>query len=268
MRKILISFSLFFIAFMGVFTLDSEGATIRINAPKNLLELSPGETYSGEIVCENPTDEEARVKIYLEDWAYTPGGTGEKKFTPIGTTPLSASPWITFAPVEEVVKPFGRTTVRYTVKVPAEAKGGYYSVLFFETILGTAPTEEGATVLVTGRVGALFFIEIKGTAVRNGLIKNVEVKPPFENKPMEILTTFQNTGNVDITLGGNFLILDAEGLVKARGELNKIYTFPGATESGKTQWVGRLPKGTYQALLTYDLGKGKNLVEEKTFMVD
>jgi len=58
---------------------NAEAATIRISAPKVILELSPGETYSGEIVAENPTEDENKVKIYLEDWAYQSGGTGEKR---------------------------------------------------------------------------------------------------------------------------------------------------------------------------------------------
>ena len=84
---------------------------------------------------------------------------------------------------------------------------------------------------------------------------------------MEISTTFHNKGNVDITLAGNFLIMDAEGKVLGRGDLNKIYTFAGSTESGKTQWVGRLPKGPYELLITYDLGKGKTIVREETLNI-
>jgi hypothetical protein len=73
---------------------------------------------------------------------------------------------------------------------------------------------------------------------------------------------------VDISLGGNFLIMDAEGKIQGRGDLNKIYTFPGGVEVGKTQWVGRLPKGIYDALITYDLGAGKTLVEEKKLTIE
>ena len=245
----------------------AEAATIRISTPRVELELSPGETYSGEIIAENPGDEEVKAKLYLEDWAYSPGGTGEKKFTPVASTPLSASKWITFNPTEEVIKPFGRITARYTVTVPQEARGAYYSVLFFETLLGTATDEEGVNVLVAGRIGALFFVQVKGTVDRKGEIKSLELKAPEGNKPLEISTTFQNSGNVDIALGGNFLIMDAAGKVQGRGDLNKLYTFPGSAETGSTQWVGRLPKGSYQVLLTYDLGKGKNLVEEKALVV-
>lgn len=259
--------ALFFLVFLCFFS-EAHAATIRINSPKIQLELSPGESITGEIAAENPTEEPTRARIYLEDWTYNAGGTGQKHFSPMGSTPHSASKWITFSPTDEELKPFGRTVVHYTIKVPNDAKGAYYSVLFFETLLGKASDEEGASVNVAGRIGALFFIEIKGANERKGEIQSVVIKPPFENKPLVITTTFRNSGAVDIALGGNFLIMDPEGKVKARGDLNKIYTFPGDAESGTTEWVGRLPRGTYQALLTYDLGKGKTLVEEKTFVAD
>jgi hypothetical protein len=85
---------------------------------------------------------------------------------------------------------------------------------------------------------------------------------------MAITTNFSNTGTTDITMGGNFLVMDAEGRIKARGDLSKIYTLPGSQATGKTEWVGRLPKGAYQVLLTYDLGKGQSLVQEKTLRVE
>ncbi len=260
---------LFFLSLISLCLIASasQAATIRISTPKVELQLAPGESYSGEIVSENPGDEEIKAKIYVEDWVYTPGGTGEKKFTPVGTTPLSASKWIVYSPAEETIKPFGRITVRYTVTVPPEAKGCYYSALFFETFIGSMKEEEGVNVMVAARIGALFFIEVKGTVDRKGEIQSVEIEPPKGNKPMEISTTFHNSGNVYITLGGNFLIMDPEGKIQGRGDLKKIYTFPDSTENGKTQWVGRLPKGSYQLLITYDLGKGKSLVEEKTLAI-
>lgn len=244
-----------------------EAATIRVSAPKVQLQLAPGETYSGEITAENPTEEDIKVKMYLEDWVYAPGGTGEKNFTPVGSTPLSAAKWIVFSPTEDSIKPFGRTVVRYTIKVPEDAKGTHYAVLFFETFLGVSKNEEGVNVLVAGRIGSLFYVQVKGSAKIQGEIASVELKPLEGNKPLQIVTKFRNTGNVDVTLGGNFLIMDAAGKVCGRGDLNKIYTFPGATESGKTEWIGHPVKGNYQIILTYDLGEGKNLVEERTLTV-
>ncbi len=244
-----------------------QAATLRISAPKVQLELAPGASTTGEITVENPTEEDTRVRIYIEDWVYAAGGTGEKIFSPSGTTARSAAGWITFSPAEEVLKPFGRTTVRYTIQVPPDAKGAHYAVLFFEAILGVAKDEEGVNVLVSGRIGSLFYLEAAGSTVREGRVKEVTLDPPQGNRPLEIKTVFENTGDTDITVGGNFLVMDTDGQIHARGDLNRIYTFPGTTEPGSTQWVGRLSSGAYQVLLTYDLGKGKSLVEEKSLTI-
>lgn len=266
MKKIFYSLALFLFLLIS-FSSASQAATIRINAPKIELELAPGETYTGEILAENPDEGEVETRLYLEDWVYADNGSGEKNFTPASSTPLSASGWINFNPSKEKLPAFGRMTVRYTITVPPDAKGSYYSVLFFETILGNAKDEEGVNVLVAGRIGALFLVQVKGTVNRDGVIKNIVMRNPEGNKPLEIDTTFQNTGNTDITLGGNFLIMDTEGKVLGRGDINKVYTLAGMEATRTTQWIGRLSPGSYQVLLTYDLGKGKTLVEEKTLVI-
>ena len=244
-----------------------EASTIRISQPKIELDVEPGVSYSGELGIENPDAEEIKIRIYNEDWEYTAGGTGEKRFSPAGTLPLSASKWITFSPADTTLPPYGKGVVRYTLKVPEDAKGAFYSVLFLETLLGTSQDEEGVSVLVAGRVGALFFVRVKGTTDRKGELKSVKVQAPEGSKPLQIETTFKNTGNVDITLAGNLLLMDTEGKVLGRGDLNKIYTLPGGLETRVSQWVGRLPKGKHDLLLTYDLGEGKTLVKDETVVI-
>ncbi len=259
--------ALIFIFSFILMPLSAEAKILRISAPKVELELSPGENYSGEIGVENPDREPMGLSAYTEDWVYAAGGTGEKKFLPAGTDVYSASKWIHFSTPAGILKPFGKEVVRYTVNVPADAKGSYYSVLFFETRLGDAKEMDGSNVLVAGRIGALFFIRIKGTTQQAGEVKSIQIKPPVENQPMEITTTFQNTGNVDITLNGTFLVMDTEGKVLGRGDLVTIYTFPGATETRKSQWIGKLPKGSHELVLTYDLGLGKAIVKEEILII-
>ncbi len=264
MKKIFIS-GFFGVALLGVSILG-HAATLTINTPKVDIDTEAGSTVSGEITVENPTDTVASLKAYLEDWMYV-SGEGDKKFAPPGTMPLSASPWITFATPEPTIPPFGRIIVRYTVRVPEGAAGAHYSVLFFETVIGNMPNEEGVSVDVAGRIGSLFIVEAKGSVIRDGQIVSLEIALPEGNKPMEIHTTFKNTGNVHIPLEGSFLILDEEGQVRARGDLSKLYAFPDQTVDGKTQWVGRLPKGNYTMIATFNLGKGKSLVEERAFAI-
>ena len=38
--------------------------------------------YSGEAEVENPTEDELKTRIYLEDWKYKGNGSGEKDFGP------------------------------------------------------------------------------------------------------------------------------------------------------------------------------------------
>jgi hypothetical protein len=261
------------ISFIGVsaalHSVPAEAAVIRVTQPKIELELAPGEVYSGESEVENPTEEELELTIYLEDWEYKNNGSGEKNFGPPGTMKYSASKWITYAPASSKLKPFSKQVVRYTVTVPPDASGGYYSVLFFENTIGSMPdpNQEGASIRVAGRVGAIFMIRVKGTVMRTGEIAAVKITPPAGNAPMEIETTFQNTGNVDIALGGNLLIMDAEGRVVGRGDLNKIYTLPGSLDTRTSQWVGRLAKGSYDLLLTYDMGQGQAIVKEEKIVI-
>ena len=263
--RIVLAF-LFTVVAQALFSYEAQAMTIRISNPKIELELSPGETTTGEIEAENPTPDAVKLRVYPEDWTYA-NGIGEKIFKPAGTMPLSASNWIRVTPSDTVLQPFSKIKANYSIAVPADAKGAYFTVVFFETSLGTAKNDEGVSVLVAGRVGALIFVRVKGTVNRKGEIEEVRVSPPEGNKPMEILTRFKNSGNIDISLTGNFLILAADGKVLGRGNLNTINTFPGVVESRSTQWVGRLPKGTHTLLLTYDLGKGETIVREEPFTV-
>ena len=68
-------------------------------------------------------------------------------------------------------------------------------------------------------------------------------------------------------VAGNFLIMDSDGNAVGRGEFSKIFTFPDMTAGSTTQWIGRLPAGKYQLILTYDLGAGKTIVQEKNLIV-
>ena len=263
---------IFFISLGSCYAATPEGgggSVLKISIPKLELSLTRGERHAGEIEVENPTDKDIEVKVYVEDWIYKPDAGGQKDFGPAGTMPFSASKWITYAPSEVKLAPFSKKSVRYTVTVPQGASGGNYSVLFFECTIGSVPdpAEQGAFVRVAGRIGSLFLVRIKDTIERKGEISLVKIWPPSGNAPMEIETTFKNAGNVDVTLGGNLLIMDGEGKVVGRGDLAKMYTLPGNSSTRKTQWVGRLPKGVYDVLLTYDLGEGKAIVKEEKISI-
>lgn len=229
-----------------------------INKSKIRLSIAPGKAEYGDIIVENQSSEPRSMRVYLSDWDYLPAADGTKEFLPIGSTPLSSAAWISFSPAEFTLPPFSKQKIDYSVKVPANASGGYYAALFFESIFGKAqPAKEGMQVgmnLVI-RIATLFYIDVEGTVKRAALIDNLSFKKDVQNSRYSIGLDFRNTGNVDISAGGTFHIMDDKGMVIARGEFNNIYTFPAANAKLVATLKEGLPEGKYDLVFTLNLGK-------------
>lgn len=252
-------FILFYCLVSSYFSFTYAAGIIELNQPKIRLSILPGSSKSGVIEVKNPNPEPKVVKVYLEDWFYTTGGDGSKIFKPTGTSELSASDWISFVPSEFNIPAYGVQYVNYMVRVPFNVTGGHYSILFFEVGL-SKPGEIGngeAGISLAVRLATLFYIEPEGTIRRNVQLENLSLVRKSKDKPLEIDVDFKNTGNVDITAGGSFHIMDNEGVIYARGEFNDVYTFPGDTAKLTTTWKEPIPKGKYDLVLTVDIGKAQ-----------
>ena len=243
-----------FIAVLFLLPPQSQAVGIlRAMPAKVRLSIAPGSAKTGTISVENPTDSVKYVKAYLEDWFYLPEADGSKDFKPAGTTELSCANWISFVPAEFNLPPFGKQAINYSVKVPEGANGGHYAILFLEN---TAPQmEEGGVGLgLAIRMGCLFYIEPEGTIKRTAEFNNLKLEKKHQ-EPLTINLDFTNTGNVDLTVGGSFNIIDKKGLVLARGEFNDVYTFPAGAAVLTSGWKETIPKGKYDLVLTFNLGK-------------
>lgn len=203
------------------------------------------------------------MRVYLEDWFYAPEGDGSKSFAPAATTARSCSSWISFSPEEFNIPPKGEQRVSYKVNVPRNSAldGGHYAVLFFESKVGelAAPKEfAGAGLNLVVRVGALFYVEIRGTVKRTAVIDNLKLGKESSPNRLLIEADFRNSGNADITTAGTFHIMDSQGMVYARGEFNPLYTLPedkAKLIGSWDTWKNPIPKGSYDIILTIDLGR-------------
>ena len=236
------------------FTFAQAQEVVQVEPAKKRLIISPGSSQAGVINISNRSKDPKDVRVYLEDWLYLPVCDGTKDFKPAGSTNLSAAAWISFVPAEFTIPAFGKKTVNYVVKVPPEAKGGHYAVLFFENYLGGGnPAREGVSVNLAVRVASLFYIEPKGTISRQARIGGLKISRDQDKSYISF--NFTNSGNVDITANANFFIIDEKGLPYTRGEFNAAYTFPGDSVLLSSSWKEVIPKGRYDLIVTVDIAK-------------
>lgn len=252
-----------------------------ITKSKIRVSIPPGQKTYGDITVENPTTEERSMRLYLEDWRYITDGDGSKEFLPASTLKQSAASWITFSPAFFKVPPFGKQRISYSIKVPPDAAGGYYAALFFETVIADAlPKEDrnvGANLNLTVRIASLFYIEPEGTIKRTAEVSNLHLERDKSTKNLSLRLNFENTGNVDITAGGTYHIMDKKGMVYARGEFNTVYTLAKEKSKLTATWKEPIPKGIYDLILTLDFGKalqeaglnkGQALIKEAEIELD
>lgn len=225
---------------------------------KGKVEISADqrETFIDTIIVHNTGDKLVSARAYWEDFMYVEPFNGNKKFSPAGSTKYSCAQWVNYNPQEFTIPPFGKREISYVINVPPEARGGYYGVLFFEDNKPTKQEQTGFRIVT--RVGCLFFIETKGSAkeaeVNNLGIINSRLQGNIANKGETILIPH-----------GIFYIMNKEGLVVDRGELEKKYIPPAEEASFEKEISENLPMGEYMLVLTFDLGKGDAIVREIDF---
>ncbi len=253
-KKIQSIFGWMFVFFMLTLSF-SEAAIIQVDPPKVFLKVPAGRSGSGKLTVRNPSEEAIKIKIYAQDWKYNDLHDGTKVFFPLGTLPLSCANWISFSLSEIEIPADGQQDVYYTVKVPQDAAGGHYAVLFFESMVAKPVPAGKVTLGLIVRLGAIFYVETAGNSTRTAEISNFSLKKPEKSKPLEIGLDLKNTGNTDIIAKGTLHLINKKGVIFVRSTLNKSYTLPEETARMTGSWKEPLPKGIYDAILTIDIGK-------------
>jgi hypothetical protein len=227
---------------------------VKVDKTKIRVSLAAGQETAGVINLENPSKDVLGVRMYMEDWTYVAPFDGSKEFKPVGNSKASAAPMITFTPSELTLGPFAKGKLNYTVKVPEGAQGGYRTAIFFESA-NPASANEGVGVNVSLRVAVIFFVEAEGTVNRQIEIKDMSVTRKSQKDLLKLTVGVKNTCNTDLTVGGNYNIMNDKGMIAARGELSNTYTLPGDSGKVEASWSLPITPGDYTLVLTLDIGK-------------
>jgi len=219
---------------------------------------APGETYTGTIVVRNLTRQDQPVRIYQTDYLFFADGTSH--FDDPGTTPHSNAKWITPTVRSLLVPPASEMTVTYTVKVPPTDSlvGSYWSTIMVEG----APTEAGRSsggrpqvgVGAVMRYAVQVATHIKTSGSRKVSFANSRLLDNSKDSTKSFELEVKNVGERAYRPALWIEVYDDQGTLKANARQERGLLYPG-TSLKQTFALGKLPPGTYRAIVFADSGE-------------
>lgn len=216
-----------------------------------------GESYVGTIVVRNLTQQDQPVRIYQTDYLFFADGTSH--FNEPGSSPRSNATWITPTVRSLLVAPQSEMTVTYTVTVPGgdTLSGTYWSAIMVEG----APTEAGRPSGGRPQVGVGSVMRyavqvathIRATGSRkvafanSRFLTNPDSSQSFE---LEVLNAGERAYRPALWIE----VYDQEGVLRANDRQERGLLYPG-TSLKQVFALGRLPAGTYRAIVFADSGE-------------
>ena len=173
------------------------------------------------------------------------------------TVNRSCSDWITLSESRLALRPNESRDVTLRVLVPEGVSGTYWGVVFVES----APTpeeREGTRILSIYRTAVKVYVTVPGTEERAGRVTDVRVTA---TGPLTAVVEFQNTGNVQLSVGGAVDVIDQTGATVRSLPIDEFLVLPGGRRELEVvdPSSSGLAAGVYQAVARLDFG-GENPV--------
>ncbi|MHA1484299.1 MAG: COG1470 family protein [Candidatus Thorarchaeota archaeon] len=189
-----------------------------------------------------------RYTIQVRDLRQTPDGNVVME--QIGGGVRSCAPWISIDTLV-TLEPGGKEVVQFSIAVPADVEGSYYSVIPVRYIPET--TEGTMVVPVEMAIAVRVELQIEGTGPLHVDVSDMTVEPDLLGVP-HIEFKARNTGVWTATVEGDILFYDPFGTFPTRvllpyqssGEPLKIY--PGAEIELRCPITQPMPPGDYRVI--------------------
>jgi len=224
-------------------------------------QLDAGASTTGTITIVNDGIKPYDFKSYVT--AYRVAGEDYDPSFPPGSGRASDPVSWVHLPAQIFHSHPGQTTaVPYTIIVPAgTGGGGYYAVLFFETIPQTAA---GSGVASTQRVGIVAYIRVNGSVALRGSVAGFTVRPLQPGPPLTSELRLKNDGNVHYLADVTEHVADPFGRPKATIHVQRE-VLPGTTRRFILAWDAAPAFGLFQVSATVNLlilGRQANVISK------
>lgn len=205
------------------------GNGLRVSPVRSDLTIQPGQTQNLTIYVTNVTTQAATLQGIVNDFTANPNETGDpllilgqNKYAPSHSLKRYVKPIADFT-----LQPGQEKPIVVTISIPLNAPGGgYYGVVRFGPASSGGPNQ---TVSLSGSVGSLVIVTVPGNIVEKMSVDSFDVRKNnnpssffTSNKNLDVVTRFQNEGNIQEEPFGKVLLLDHSGNTLAEYEVNAV----------------------------------------------
>ena len=230
-----ISYILFFFAFFANHSYAQENASnfdVTVSPVFFDFTAKPGTTVTGRVRLRNNTTTPLPIKVDIKKL----GGDQNGDLT-IQNAPDETTTWFDVETTGMTSPTNEWINIPFSIKVPDNAAYGYYWALSFTQDTQDKGTVTGAKVNASIVVPVLLNVAKDGAKTKG----KIDFKPNsdwYEYLPVELTTTFANTGNVHIRPRGNIFIKDFLGRTVATLDANPNQgaVLPGTKKAFVNSW--------------------------------
>jgi hypothetical protein len=191
------------------------------------VRLTAGARYSGVLTLSNDSATKVRIAADLLDFYIDETANPQFNRDWPSQASFSCRKWLAVNPMEAELDPQGQLLVRYSIRVPADARErGYHCAVGFST-LPTASDLSTTGIRTAVRVVAAIYPVIGSPSV-SGTLKSMRIEPvPRSAEPAwRAAVVIENTGDVYFRPTGKLDIFDAAGKLVHTAEFNPMPVLP------------------------------------------
>jgi len=190
--------------------------------------------------------------------------SGALTFDTIKDSKNSAVKWIKMEKIKLTIFEGQEKKVKFKISIPSSAVSGeYYAVIMVEPEIFTdaKDTKRHVNIQMKSRVAVVVVLDVPGRTYQKKA-EATELKVIETDSLAQIISTFENSGDIHLDVVGDVIIRSADGKInfgkfdlKAFSSAKKeAFVFPGAMRDFGG-FVGRqLPRGDYVAEASYNYG--------------
>lgn len=227
------------------------------------ITAAPGETVTRTLQLTNRNGAEQEYVMSVEDFQGSddPAQTVLLQGNKVGR--YSARGWVSVELDRFTIKHGDRQFFDVTINIPKEADAGDHYMSVLASATPKIEQEESRidskpNVVITSRVGALFFIKVKGQTVEEGSLQSFKANRFwYEKPPVSFKIVSKNDGTVRLQPSGKIVIRNMFGSIVDSVEVKPFNVLRESMRGLDVNWDSRkFLAGRYTANLELNRGYG------------